>query len=45
MNNMITWIIGFICVLISLATEAPAIEATCFIIYCVCAIWNCGVDR
>ena len=42
---MITWIIGFACVLISLATEATALEATCFIIYCACAIVNCGVDK
>lgn len=42
---MITWIIGYICMLISLATEIEAIEATCFIIYCVCAILNCGAEE
>lgn len=41
---MITWIIGLGCMLVSLATEVQAIEAICFITYCVCAIWNCGVE-
>lgn len=42
---MIAWIIGFICVLVSLATEVSAIEATCFIVYCACAIVNCGTNK
>ena len=42
---MITWIIGLICMLISLATEIEIIEATCFIVYCVCAILNCGAEE
>ena len=41
---MITWIIGLGCMLISLATEIEVIEATCFIVYCVCAILNCAED-
>lgn len=42
---MITWIIGLICMLISLATEVELIESICFVIYCVCAIWNCGMEE
>lgn len=42
---MITWIIGLICMLISLMTEIKVIEATCFIIYCACAIYNCGMEE
>lgn len=41
---MVAIIIGLICMLISLATEIQAIEAICFMVYCVCAIWNCGVE-